>query len=135
MALRREAMRAGIQVQLAKLDDPANPLDKIVCVAYRLPRAQLYREGGAWLLYRDNVAGESRTNGWKAAPGSARFAHNYLDKTAPLLAGLSPDIIAFESNPGSVAIYWREQGDSQDVAVIREVLGELVNLTAVADRH
>jgi len=135
MALRQEAMRAGLQVRLAKLDDPTNIMGKLSCVAYRLPRALLCRKTGAWMVYRNRLLDQEPATGWQSAPGFARAARPYLEKTAQLLSALPEGVIAFESTPGFVACYWWEEGDSDDVATIHRLLRELVNLTADIAGH
>ncbi len=128
MALRRQAMRMGIQVQLSKLDDPNNALDKIHCVVYRLPHHRVTKGIKPWLLYGKNIARFSDENGWGFAARAAKPDAIYLGKLKPLLAQLPEDSIALESTPGSVGVYWREKGESADVETIYQVLREIQQL-------
>lgn len=125
MALRREAMRKGIQVQLSKLDDPNNPLDKIACVAYRLPHKSVQKGGKSWLLYQEDIARRSDIAGWGFAVRELKPDASYLAKLEPLLLKLPADSVALELTQGSVGLYWHERGESGDIETIYQVLTEL----------
>lgn len=118
----------GIQVQLSKLEDPKNPIDKIPCVAYHIPMNVNNKNAGSWTLYTASMAHHEDAPGWGFSAGSRKPVGEQLESLKVLLKLLPKDSLALESNKGALTLYWREVGESSDIENIYKVLTELQTL-------
>ncbi len=128
MLLRRHAMSKGIQVQLSKLQNPKNPMDKIHCIAYRLPIQHARKENKAWLLYQPEMSLRSHVNGWSFAAHGSRPDEQLVAQLKPLVEKLPKDTLAIERTPVSVGLYWQERGGTEDVDAIQQILHTMQSL-------
>lgn len=130
MALRRDAMRKGLQVKLTRIKDLQYPGEEIACIAYRLQRQRVNGPAIAtWMLRRHSEAdGELQIPGWifDRSEGRHRFVDG--DAVAATLAPLPEDVLAVQSTAGALSVYWNERGEMEDVDTILSVLTELRNL-------
>ena len=122
MRLRRQAMSKGIQVQLSQLADPKNPMEKVHCVAYRLPLNSNRSAIPSWLLYQPDMSHRSHIQGWSFADHGIQPDERLVAKLSPLIDKLPTDTLAIERTPVSVGLYWRERGEAQDVDLIHQAL-------------
>lgn len=131
--LRQCAMRAGLQVQLARMSLPralgeAEP-DERNCVAYRLPRRR--KSGRAelvtWQIFQlQSHANVGLPEGWSWSQGEGQLSASALALIAELIQALPTDVYGLESTPINVSVYWEEQGTPETVELIRQLLNRLL---------
>ena len=122
MLLRRQAMSKGIQVQLSQLKNPKNPIEKVHCVAYRLPLDAKRPANTSWLLYQPEMSHRSHISGWSFGAHGIQPDEHLVQQLTPMLENLPGDTLAIERTPVSVGLYWKERGEAQDVELIHQAL-------------
>lgn len=129
MALRREAMAAGLRTELTTIDDPDPDQDRYVsvtgkrlepklkCIAYRVsrPRPPEWRDLPAveWSLIRVKD-GSWR---WEDAPSEA-LSGTLADAITDIAQGMPADAVRLDESHYVVSVYWQEKGRSEGLDAI-----------------
>ena len=151
MQKRQTAMKAGISVNLTRIDDPdpnpeeylsntGKPLERVLAlIAYRLPHlrpSQRRHVACDWALERrlKRAAGSDDSElptGWcweNTAPASLPAAlREYLPRT---IAGLPDDVVRVEERKNIISVYWKERGGVVELA---KVIDFLTDCAAIPD--
>ena len=151
MQKRQTAMKAGISVNLTRIDDPdpdpekylsntGKPLERVLAlIAYRLPHLPSGRrrhEACDWALERrlKRTAGSDDSDlpsGWcwgNTQPASLPVA--LLEYLHRAIAGLPDDVVRVEARKNIISVYWKERGGFVELA---KVIDFLKDCAAVPD--
>ncbi len=129
MALRRQAMAAGLRTELTTIDDPDPDQDRYVsvtgkrlepklkCIAYRLsrPRPPAWRDLPAveWSLIR------VKDGGWRWQDAPSEALSRTLAEAIPGVAREMPaDAVRIDESHYVISVYWLEQGGSEGLDAI-----------------
>ena len=144
MGLRAKARTEGLQVELARIDDPdpepgkyisltGKPLDPILkCVAYRIPRKRRMdwrkRPIVNWEVVRRRGAKDDFLPvdwQWReTAPETPSLRLRTV--IAAGLPKLPPDVVAIEEKKYQVSAFWQEWGDETDLAAVVQFLKTVI---------
>lgn len=142
MKLRNRAMQSGLVVQLVQLPDPDPPaIERVTssgrirevkraCVAYRLPLRGIDTVMAlpAWRIDRVRMEENSSADlpsKWMWFGERPRVAPDYMARVIDVLTKVPQDSVAVEATADAVSIYWREQGDVENVDRVAELLRAL----------
>jgi hypothetical protein len=151
MALRREAMAQGINVEITTIDDPISDQEKyrsstgkkleprLTVSAYRVARPQPreWRREPAliWRLERRATAGADNDlpGTWCWAAGA--LAEISREMQAFVVAGvalLPDDVVCIEENNRIVSLYWHERSGQSGLHAVRDFLNGCIAVKPVA---
>ncbi len=134
--LRQHAMRQGIQAQISRLLFPRAIGEAIAderdCIAYRLPRTnEIRREQKKtipWQVFKlDSHAINGLPEGWCWSKGEGQLVTEQLQLLAEILSLLPDDSYSLESTPVAVSVYWYENGETQSVELIKQLLQRMLD--------
>lgn len=125
--LRLRARQLGFQVQLVKLELPRATGEmegeSISVPVYRLPRHNLSREQKErwvpWTICRvSTLATAGLPEGWSWIRGEGRLSPAALESIAKAISELPDDVVAMESTPIHLSVFWNE-GEGQALEQIK----------------
>ena len=131
--MRLHARKAGLVVQLAQLETPRargeTEPTQLRLTAYRLlrrERARSHMPSSVWQVFRiDNIASEGLPSGWSWKQGERSLSAEQLASLHQLLEALPRSVLALDSNPQQLSLYWREEGGIERVDQLVQVLHTL----------
>ena len=131
--LRMRAKTMGYQVQLARITGPraegeVEP-DTVTVPAYRLMRTNMDRKESealkAWQVFRvRSIASDGLPDGWSWSYGEGELSDSQLALLAEILPSMPADVVALESSPVQVSVYWQE-GEEEDLEILGSLKEEL----------
>lgn len=133
--LRLKARALGFQVQIAQLAMPRQKgemdAETLSVPVYRQIRTNLSsQQKDNWLSWHvcraETLAQEGLPEGWSWISGEGRLAAGPLEKLCQTLDSLPADVIALESTPIHLNVFWRE-GDEASLERINHAIDPLID--------
>jgi len=133
--LRLKARELGFQVQLLRLTAPRAEGEMegetSTITAYRMLRTNLTREQAdqirPWQIHRVRaVACDGLPDGWSWAQGEGELSSDALTLIASLVENLPGDVVAVESSPIQVSVFWREEGEIEVLDLLKQQLERVI---------
>jgi len=133
--LRLKARGLGFQVQLVRLTAPRAEGEmepEILTVpAYRMVRTNLDRKEAdrlaAWQIHRvAAIASEGLPEGWSWAWGEGELSDSALALVAEVIDQVPADVVAIESSPVQVSMYWNEEGEMDVLEQLKAQMDRIV---------
>ncbi|WP_271273923.1 hypothetical protein [Aliamphritea hakodatensis] len=129
--LRQLAMRKGFNVQVAKVNPPRASgqveQESFNSPVYRLPRTNISRQEREtfvhWQVYKQTaLAAEGLPEGWCWGEGERQLSAGQLGLLLELIARLPEGVVAIESDPVHLSVFWDERGELEDLDRIQDAM-------------
>lgn len=133
--LRQLAMRKGFSVQLAQVKPPRASgqieQESFNSPVYRLPRTNISRnerEGFIqWQVYKQTaLAAEGLPEGWCWGEGERQLSAAQLQLLLGVIERLPEGVVAIESDPVHLSVFWDERGELEDLDRIQEEMKSVI---------
>lgn len=134
--LRLQAKQIGFRVQLERVTLPRakgemEP-ETTTVTAYRLIRNRRDKKPAQthtpWTVYRiAAVADLGLPQGWSWGLGEKTLSQPQLDMLADIIEAMPDDVLAIQSNPVEVGVFWSEEGGEAMLDLIKTQLERLLD--------
>lgn len=132
--LRLKARALGFQVQIAQLTLPRQrgetEGETLSVPVYRQLRSNLSgKEKDRWISWQvchaETLATTGLPDGWSWIKGEGQLSADALEKLRQTLNGLPDDVVALESTPIHLSVFWRER-DERSLESIKTAIDPLI---------
>ncbi|WP_261844613.1 hypothetical protein [Aliamphritea ceti] len=129
--LRQLAMQKGFNVQVAQIKPPRATgqveQESFNSPVYRLPRTNISRQERDsfihWQIYKQTtLAMDGLPEGWCWGEGERKLSHSQLEKLHALIASMPEGVVAIESDPVHLGVFWDERGVLEDLDQIQDAM-------------